>query len=78
MKNAVYGKAMENLRNEIDAKLVNNKMCHTKLDNDLVVVRLNIVTLTLNKPAYTGICILELSKVYMYKFHYDYFKKQIW
>ena len=69
---------MENLRNEIDAKLVNNKMCHTKLDNDLVVVRLNIVTLTLNKPAYTGICILELSKVYMYKFHYDYFKKQIW
>ena len=30
------------------------------------------VTLTLNKAAYIGMCILELSKVLMYRFHYDY------
>ena len=24
-----------------------------------------------NKPAYTGMCILELSKVLMYEFHFD-------
>ena len=26
-----------------------------------------------NKPAYIGMCILELSKVLMYEFLYDYF-----
>ena len=31
-------------------------------------------TLTLNKPAYKGMCILKLSKVLMYEFHYDYIK----
>ena len=31
--------------------------------NDLVTIRKNKVTLTLNKPAYTGMCILELNKV---------------
>ena len=28
----------------------------------------------LNKPAYVRMCILELSKVLMYKFHYNYIK----
>ena len=32
-------------------------------DNDLVAIRKNKVTLTLNKPAYAGMCILDLSKV---------------
>ena len=45
-------------------------------DNDLVVIVKNKITLTLNKPAYIGMCILELSKVLMYKFHYDYMKNK--
>ena len=64
---------MENLRNTIDAKLVSNKkrlfkmdiqtklMSHKIFDNDLVAIRKKKVTLTLNKPAYIGMCILELS-----------------
>ena len=28
--------------------------------------------LKLNKPTYIEVCILKLSKVLMYKFHYDY------
>ena len=40
-------------------------------DNDLVVIRKNKDKLTLNKPAYVGMCILDLSKVLMHEFHYD-------
>ena len=32
------------------------------------------VALNLNKPAFIGMYILELSKVLMYEFHYDYIK----
>ena len=34
------------------------------------------MTLTLNKPADIGMCILELSKVIIYEFHYDYIKNK--
>ena len=82
MNNAVYGKTMESIRNKINAKLVSNKkdylkwtskpsyMSHKIFDNDLVAICKNKVTLTPNKPAYIGMCLLELSKVLMYKFHY--------
>ena len=51
-------------------------MSHKIFDNDLVTVRKNKVTSVLNKPAYIGMCILELSKVLMYQFHYDYIKNK--
>ena len=38
-------------------------MLHKAFDNDSVAIRNNKFTLTLNKPAYIGMCILELSKV---------------
>ena len=37
-------------------------------DNDLVAIHKNKVALTLNKPAYVEIWILDLSNVLMYKF----------
>ena len=79
---------MENLRNRIDVKLVSNKkdyskwaskasyMSHKIFDNNLVAIHKNKVTSTLNKRAYIGICMLELSKVLMYEFHYDYLKNK--
>ena len=33
-------------------------------------------TLTLNRPAYMGMCILDLSKTLMYEFHYQYIKEK--
>ena len=88
MKNAVYGKTIVNLRNRIDVKPVSNKkdylkwtskpsyMSHKIFDNDLVAIGKNKVTLTLNKPAYVEMCILELSKVLIYGFHYEYIKNK--
>ena len=51
-------------------------MSHEIFDNDLVVIHKIKVTLMLNKPAYIGMCILELSKVLMYEFHFDYIKNK--
>ena len=88
MNNALYGKTRENLRNRIDVKLVSNKkdylkwtskrsyMSHKIFENDLVVMRKSKVTLMLKKPAYIGMCILELSKVLMYELYYDYIKNK--
>ena len=51
-------------------------MSHKIFDNDLVAMRKKKVALMLNKPACTGICILQLSKVLVYEFHYDYVKNK--
>ena len=41
-------------------------------DKHFIAVHQIKTVLTLNKPIYVGFCILELSKLIMYKFHYDY------
>ena len=83
---AIYEETMENLRNRIVVKLVKNEkdylkstsklsyMLHKIFDNNLVTIRQNKLALKLNKFVCIGMCILELSKVLMYKFHYDYIK----
>ena len=79
---------MENLRNRIGVKLVNNQkdylkctsklsyMLHKIFDNNLVAISKSKVSLKLNKPTYIGMYILELSKVLMCEFHYDYIKNK--
>ena len=49
-------------------------MSHKIFGNDLVAIRKSNATLTLTKPAYIGMCLLELSIVLMYEIHYDYIK----
>ena len=36
----------------------------------------NLVAILKSKPIYIGMCILELSKVLMYQFHYDHIKNK--
>ena len=72
MNNSVFGKTMENIRNRVDIKLVNNKKQAEKLSakpnfhcnifsEDLVSIHMKMTKLVFNKPVYLGMCILDLS-----------------
>ena len=85
MNNAVCGKTMKNVRNRIDARLVSNEKDYLKqtskpnqkiFDNDLVTICKSKFTLTLNKSAYVGMCVLDFGKLLMHEYHYDYFKSK--
>ena len=45
-------------------------------NENLVAVHKIKEALTLNKPAYVGMCILDLSKTLMYDFHYNNIKQK--
>ena len=88
MNNSVFGKTMENLCKRVDVRLVTNEKKLDKLtskptyvsskifNENLMAVHKIKETLTLNRPACVGICILDLSKTLMYDFHYNYIKKK--
>ena len=88
MNNSVFGKTMENLRKRVDVRLVTNEKKLLKLtskptyvsskifNENLVAVHKIKETPTLNRPAYVGMCILDLSKTLMYNFHHNYIKSK--
>ena len=88
MVNAIYGKTCENLKKRTDIKLLTdgNKLktlvekphClgFRIFDENLAAVEMRKTKCMINKPFYTGFTVLELSKLHMYKFHYDYIKKK--
>ena len=88
MNNSVFGKVMENLHKRVDVRLVTNEKKLDKLTSkptyvsskifieNLMAVHKVKELLTLNRQAYVGMCILDLSKTLMYDFHYNYIKKK--
>ena len=86
MNNAVFGKTMENIRNRVNVKLVDSGEQFKKLaakpnydsrkifNENLVSVHMKKTSLTMNKPVYLGMSILDLSKNLMYDFYYNYIK----
>ena len=48
---------------------------HIIYNEDLAAIKQKKKDLLLNKPIYAGMCILDLSKLHMYQFHYDVIKK---
>ena len=86
MNNSVFGKTMENIRNRVNVKLVNTGEQFKKLtskpnyesrkifNENLVSVHMKKTSLTMNKPVYLGMSILDLSKTLMFDFHYKYIK----
>ena len=88
INNSVFGKTMENIRNRVNIRLVNNqkslKKCVAKpnfdhctvFDENLVAVHMKKTELVFNKPVYLGMSILDLSKTLMFDFHFNYIKKK--
>ena len=86
MNNSVFGKIMENIRKHRDIKLVTTNKKRNKLvsepnyhimnyiSEDLSIIEMNKTKVKMNKPVYLDLSILEISKILMYEFWYDYMK----
>ena len=86
MNNSVFGKTMENIRKHRDIKLVKTDKKRSKLvsepnyhtinsiSEDLSIIEMKKTKIKMNKPIYLGLSILEISKILMYEFWYDYIK----
>ncbi len=77
---------MQNVRRYVDVKLewkperirkltANPLMQDFRIFNEnLVGIQMQREEVNLNMPIYVGFSVLELSKLHMYKFHYEYMK----
>ena len=86
INNSVFGKAMENVRNHRDIKLVTTNKQRSKLasepnyrstkyiSKDLLIMEMKMVEVKMNKPIYLGQAMLDISKTLMYKSWYNYIK----
>ena len=86
MNNAVFGKTMENVRKHRNIKLVATDKKRKKLvsepnyhtmnyiSKDLSIIEMNKTRVKMNKPIYLGLSILDISKILMHEFWYDYMK----
>ena len=86
MNNAVFGKTIENVRKHRDIKLVITDKKRSKLvsepnyhtinciSENLSIIEMKRTKVKMKKPIYLGLSILEISKLLMYEFWYDYMK----
>ena len=77
---------MENIRKHRDIKLVTTDRKRSKLvsepnyhtinliSEDLSIIEMKKTKVKMNKPIYLGLSILEISKILMHEFWYDYMK----
>ncbi|XP_057316829.1 uncharacterized protein LOC130657853 [Hydractinia symbiolongicarpus] len=80
----VFGKTMENIRNHRNIQLVTNEEKYMKLvmkpnfkggsrsSKNLLGVEMGKTEVKMKKPIYIWQVILDMSKLIMYEFHYDY------
>ena len=88
--NAAFGKTMENIRKHRDNifvqiekrrnYLLSEPNYYTKkiFTQNLLAIELKKTQILMNKPVCSGLSILELRKIVMYQFWYDYVKVKIW
>ena len=80
MNNSLFGKTMENLRNQRDIKLVTTDEKKNKLvaepnhhttkhfPKNLLAIEMKKRKLKINMPLYLGMSISDISKILMYEF----------
>lgn len=88
MANIVYGKTMENVRKRMRFELSRSEFKAIKLASKPEYIsckkfnevlcghHLRKIEVVMDKPIYVGCCVLELSKMVMYEFHYNYIKEK--
>lgn len=84
MINACFGKTMENVRKYlVNGKKRLRKLCSKSsfmrfkiFNENLVGIENRKVSLKLDKPFFCGQAVLDLSKVIMYDFHYNFIRKK--
>ena len=88
MNNSVFGKTIENIRKHRNIKLVTNREAYLKavmkpnfksgtlFGKNLMGCEMGKIKVVMNKPVYLGQAVLDLSKIVMYEFHYDYMKQK--
>ena len=87
MNNAAFVKTMENVRKHRDIRLVTTERRRNYLvlepnyhttkfsQKNLLAIEMKKKTgILINKPVYSGFSILELTKILMYEFWFDYVK----
>ena len=84
MNNSGFGKTMENVRNHKNIKLVTsdkrrkrlvsepNYHSLKKISDNLMAIEMKKTRVKMTKPLYLGMSILDISKILMYEFWYDY------
>jgi hypothetical protein len=82
----VFGKTIEDNRKKVNVKLALSEAQTRRwfrkpnlsewqiIDEDKALLRLQKVSVKLDKPIYVGFSVLELSKLHMYRLHYKCFK----
>ena len=88
MNNSVFGKIMKNIRKHRNKKLVTNREAYLKavmkpnfktgilFGENLMGCKMGKIKVVMNKPVYLGQAILDLSKIVLYEFHYNYMKQK--
>ena len=86
MDNSVFGKTMENVGKHRDIKLVTRDKRRNQFVSEpnyyttkwflksVLATEMKKTKVEMNKPVYLGFSILEISKILMYEFRYDYMK----
>ena len=88
MNNSVFGKTIENIRKRQNIILVDNRAKALKLssrpnfsratifDRNLIAIHMKKSEVYFNKPVYVGQAILDLSKLLMFDFHYNFIQRK--
>ena len=84
MNNSVFGKTMENVRNDRDIKLMTSEKRRKRLVSEpnyhsckkfsdhLMAIEMKKTRVKINKSLYLGMSILDISKILMHEFWYNY------